>query len=351
VKIKTTKNREIIFALDVSNRMLAQDVKPNRLHRAKQIISELYQKNPYDRMGLIIFAGEAFVQIPLTSNFSNSEVILSSITPDVIPVQGTNLSQAIDLSVNMFDKSDTKSQKLILILTDGENHEQKAIDAAKKAKVKAMVGMNFRFRPDAMLLKSLINSNELGDLFYIRCGWSRKQSSKEKWFRKKTESGGGVLIDLGIVLLDLGIWFLDYPPVKSVSVQTYSHKVKGVEDSAVGFLRFKNGSVINFEVSWSLHSEKDSFNLTAFGTEGTGHLNPFRAYKRVDSARIDYTPTGSANKKNLYKKSYENELKHFISSIRGNTPFLSSSEEAVTRMKLLEAIYESAEKEKEIILK
>ncbi|GBD91008.1 putative oxidoreductase YcjS [bacterium BMS3Abin04] len=233
------------------------------------------------------------------------------------------------------------------------NYEEakKINDAAKKYKVKAMVGMNFRFRPDAMLLKSMVNSGELGNLFYIRCGWSRKQSSEEKWFRKKTESGGGVLIDLGIVLLDLGIWFLDYPPVKSVSVQTYSHKIKGVEDSAVGFLRLKNGSVINFEVSWSLHSEKDSFNLTAFGTEGTGHLNPFRAYKRVDSARIDYTPTGSANIKNLYKKSYENELKHFISSVRGNTPFLSSSEEAIARMKLIEAIYESAEKEKEIILK
>lgn len=139
VKIKTTKNREIIFALDVSNSMLAQDVKPNRLHRAKQIIGELYQKNPYDRMGLIVFAGEAFVQIPLTSNFSNSEVILSSITPNVIPVQGTNLSKAIDLSVNMFDKSDSKTQKLILILTDGENHEQKAIDAAKKAKEQGVI--------------------------------------------------------------------------------------------------------------------------------------------------------------------------------------------------------------------
>ncbi len=133
IKVETTKNREIIFALDVSNSMLAQDVKPDRLHRAKQIISELYRKNPYDRMGLIIFAGEAFVQIPLTSNFSNSDVILSSITPDIVPVQGTNLAAAINLAANMFDKSDTKSQKLILILTDGENHEQEAIDAAKNA--------------------------------------------------------------------------------------------------------------------------------------------------------------------------------------------------------------------------
>ena len=133
VKSVKTKNREIIFALDVSNSMLAQDVKPDRLHRAKQIINELYKKNPYDRMGLIIFAGEAFVQIPLTSNFSNSDVIMSSITPDIIPVQGTNFSEAINLAVNMFNKSNTESSKLILFLTDGENHEQKAIDAAKIA--------------------------------------------------------------------------------------------------------------------------------------------------------------------------------------------------------------------------
>jgi len=140
-KVKTvkTENREIIFALDVSNSMLAQDVKPDRLHRAKQIITELYRKNPYDRMGLIIFAGEAFVQIPLTSNFSNSDVIMSSITPDIIPVQGTNFSEAINLAVNMFDKSNTESSKLILFLTDGENHEQKAIDAAKAARKKGII--------------------------------------------------------------------------------------------------------------------------------------------------------------------------------------------------------------------
>lgn len=139
VKVRTTKNREIIFALDVSESMLARDIKPNRLHRAKHIISELYQKNPYDRMGLIIFAGEAFVQIPLTSNFSNSDVILSSISPDIVPIQGTNLSSAIKLAVNMFDKSDTESQKLILILTDGENHEHRAIETAKNAKKQGII--------------------------------------------------------------------------------------------------------------------------------------------------------------------------------------------------------------------
>jgi len=227
---------------------------------------------------------------------------------------------------------------------------KKIDDAAKKYKRKAIIGMNLRYRPDAMLLKSLINSGELGDPFYIRCGWSRKQSSDEKWFQRKKEAGGGVLFDLGIVLLDLGIWLIEYPPLKSVSVQTYSHKVKGVEDSAVGFIRFKNSTVMNFEISWSLHAEKDSFNLTVFGTEGTGHLNPFRAYKRIESARLDYTPASSTNIKNLYKKSYENELKHFISVIQGNPNIMSSSSEALTRMKLLELLYESAKKQSEIVV-
>lgn len=211
-----------------------------------------------------------------------------------------------------------------------------------------MVGMNARFRPDAMLLKSLINSGELGNIFYIRAGWARKQSSNENWFSKKKIAGGGAIIDLGIVLLDLSMWLLSYPELKSVSVQKYHHRTKGVEDSAVGFVRFGNSAVINFDVSWSFHSEKDSFALTAFGTEGTAHLNPLKAYKRVQSGNIDFTPSTSTNLNNLYKKSYENELKHFIGTLQSNTPLMSSCEDALKRMELIEGIYKSAELNKEI---
>lgn len=219
---------------------------------------------------------------------------------------------------------------------------------AKEQNVLVMVGMNARFRPDAMLLKSLLNSKELGEIFYIRCGWNRKQSSLEQWFMKKSEAGGGVILDLGIVLLDLGLWLLDYPPLKSVSVQKFHHRTESVEDSAVGFIRFKNNSVMNFEVSWSIHSEKDSFALTAFGTEGTAHLNPLRAYRRIGTGNIDYTPATTSNVQNLYKKSYENELKHFIGAINGINPVISSSDDAIVRMKLVKGIYKSAEQNSEI---
>lgn len=229
--------------------------------------------------------------------------------------------------------------------------EAKAInDLAEKNKLLAFVGMNLRFRPDAMLIKSLINSGELGNIFYIRCNWYRKQSSSEKWFMRKDQSGGGVLIDLGVALLDLATWFLDFPDLDSVTVKTFNLNTKGVEDSAVGFIKFKNQSVISFEVSWSLDSDEDSLRLRAFGKNGTAHLNPIRVYKRLQGEIVDYSPTSSVNTKNMYKKSYENELKHFIGAIIGNNPVQSSSKDALRRMQMLEAIYKSAEENREIKL-
>ena len=83
-----------------------------------------------------------------------------------------------------------------------------------------MIGMNLRFRPDAMLMKSLVSSGELGEIFYIRCGWLRKQSSEQKWFLNKNQSGGGVIIDLGILILDLAMWIMNDHQMKSVTVKS-----------------------------------------------------------------------------------------------------------------------------------
>jgi len=138
VKTDAGRNREIMIALDVSNSMLAEDIKPNRLSRAKQMISEIFHNNPADRIGLIVFAGDAFVQIPVTSSFTSVDVFLSSIDTETVPVQGTNITKAIEMAEAMFDKTNN-SEKLILILTDGENHEQKAIDAAKKAQQSGLI--------------------------------------------------------------------------------------------------------------------------------------------------------------------------------------------------------------------
>jgi len=221
-------------------------------------------------------------------------------------------------------------------------------EKAQQMDVKIMVGMNLRFRPDSMLLKSILSSGELGKIFYIKGNWLKKQSSPEKWFLKKSDSGGGVIIDLGIGILDLGMWLTGYKKVESVSVQSYKHRTGSVEDSAVGLIRFEDDQVMTFEISWSFHSEQDSLDLTFFGTEGTAHLNPLRAYKRSGSAKIDYTPAKLTGSTNYFQKSFENELNYFIGVVKGINPLVSSLDEALMRMKLLEAIYESAESKTEV---
>ncbi|MFO7446977.1 MAG: Gfo/Idh/MocA family oxidoreductase, partial [Ignavibacteriaceae bacterium] len=213
-----------------------------------------------------------------------------------------------------------------------------------------MEGKNLRFRPDAMMLKSILSSGEIGDPFYIKAGWVRRQSSTGKWFTKKQESGGGVIIDLGILLLDLSLWLLDYPPVSCVSTQNFSHNTKAVEDTSISFLRCKNSSAINLEASWSLPLEKDTFYLNLYCTKGFASLNPFRVYRKIEEQVLDLTPSQSESALSLFKKSYLNELKSFIGAVKGLHPVFSSGEEAISRMKVIEAMYQSAAQKTEVRL-
>lgn len=123
---------DIIIALDVSNSMKAEDIRPSRLERAKQAISRFIDKLENDRIGLIVFAGRAYVQLPITTDFNAAKLFLSNINTDIIPTQGTAIGAAIDLSMESYIGEDNKHKSLIII-TDGENHEDDAFESAKKA--------------------------------------------------------------------------------------------------------------------------------------------------------------------------------------------------------------------------
>ncbi|MFM2207671.1 MAG: hypothetical protein RL213_1646 [Bacteroidota bacterium] len=123
---------DVIIALDVSNSMRAEDLKPNRLERAKQIISRLIDKLENDRIGLIVFAGQAYVQLPITTDYAAAKLFLSNISTNMIPTQGTAIGAAIDLSLKSYTGNDNK-HKALVIITDGENHEDDAIEAARQA--------------------------------------------------------------------------------------------------------------------------------------------------------------------------------------------------------------------------
>lgn len=124
------KGVDIMIALDVSKSMLAQDIKPNRLEKAKQVVSKLMDRLADDRVGLILFAGHAYLQMPLTTDHSAAKMYLSTAAPDAIPTQGTVVSEALALAQNAFDVKDKKF-KSVIVITDGEDHEEGALDAAK----------------------------------------------------------------------------------------------------------------------------------------------------------------------------------------------------------------------------
>ena len=224
-------------------------------------------------------------------------------------------------------------------------------DAAKAHKRKLMVGMNNRFRPDTMILKSFLEKNELGKVFFAKTGWLKKLSNDNPWITQKDKSGGGVFLDLGIVMLDMVLWMMGYPAVQRVSSKMYKHKTKSVEDSCVAFIEMKNGSTVSLEASWSFLSEKDFMYCDFYGTEGSAMINPLRIHKELHGNLVNVTPVKIESPQNLYKKSYENELKHFVGAARGLHEVISTGDEAVLRMRIVEAIYQSAEKGKEINFK
>lgn len=128
---------ETIIAMDISNSMLAEDVTPSRLDRSKMMVENLVDHFTNDKIGLIVFAGDAFIQLPITSDYVSAKMFLSSITPSMIATQGTDIAKAITMSTNSFTQQEGVG-KAIIVITDGEDHEGGALEAAKEAQNKGM---------------------------------------------------------------------------------------------------------------------------------------------------------------------------------------------------------------------
>ncbi len=139
-KLQSTKQQgiELIIALDVSKSMLAEDIKPNRLERAKQAISQMVDKLGNDKIGMIVFAGDAYTQLPITTDYTSAKMFLSSINTDIVPTQGTAIGAAINLGIRSFGPPKDIS-RAIIVITDGENHEDDAIKSAQAAQEKGIL--------------------------------------------------------------------------------------------------------------------------------------------------------------------------------------------------------------------
>lgn len=223
-------------------------------------------------------------------------------------------------------------------------------EAARQQKRKLMVGMNHRFRPDTMILKSFLEGKELGKVFYTKTGWLRKKNADATWLTQKEKSGGGVFLDLGIVMLDMAFWMMGFPDVKRVTATNFTHTTKQVEDTSLVTIEMKTGSLVSIEVSWSMFLPDDVYYCQVYGTEGTASLNPLKINKELHGNYVNLAPAKVDSPQHLFKRSYENELRHFFGAVHDIHPVISTGDEAVQRMKIVDAIYKSVRTGREVRL-
>ena len=180
---------ETIIAMDISNSMLAEDVAPSRLDRTKMMVENLVDNFTDDKIGLIVFAGDAFVQLPITSDYVSAKMFLSDIHPSLMATQGTDIATAINMATNSFTQQQGVG-KAIIVVTDGEDHEGGALEAAKDAKKKGMrvyvLGVG---SPNGAPIP-LGNGNYMKD----RTGNTVMTKLNEEMCRQVAEAGGGAYI-------------------------------------------------------------------------------------------------------------------------------------------------------------
>ncbi|GAB4189431.1 MAG: inositol 2-dehydrogenase [Calditrichia bacterium] len=214
------------------------------------------------------------------------------------------------------------------------------------------IGTNQRFDQDFILLKSILEKEELGEIVYANLGWLQALKSKlmAPWQFSKNIAGGGVIYDLGFVLIDLLLWFLPNAKVKCVKANLSNKKLrKSVEDFGSIYLTFDNGTTAVIEVSWDNVHPEDKFFMKFYGTKGYASYPHLKFYQELHGRIVNLTPEKSSSK-HSFKSSYYNEINYFLNAIRGKVQPAATIEEYEAVYKVLDAIDKSSRSGKEIHL-
>jgi predicted dehydrogenase len=257
---------------------------------------------------------------------------------------------------------------------------QKMVDAAKAARKLLMIQFNNRFRPESQLLKSYIDAGDLGDIYFARCGWLRRNGIPGwgNWFTTRELAGGGPLIDLAVHMLDLTMWFMGNPQPETVLASTYSvfgpkmealgpwgtpnpKGVYDVEDMAVAMIKFANGATIALEASWASRCKREWVYSTLMGKQAGASLERVFAVDGIDDTSVDTLE--------LYTQRYDQPVNqslifpadeamgrhsavmHFVDSIVSGKQPISPGTDGLRIMKILDAAYKSAQTGKAVTIK
>ena len=227
---------------------------------------------------------------------------------------------------------------------------QRILKESQKRDRLVMVGLNHRYRSDVQMVRSFVQSGELGEIQSVRGSWHvfRPTRAQLGWRLRRNEAGGGALLDLGEAVLDLGLWLANDPTPTRVSA-TFDRQGgdRGVEQSGSAFVVCDGGQSIFVDVTWHHIGEGERFGVGIRGSKGGAGINPLQVWKELNGVPTDVAPTGAAGKENPYLASYRAEWAHFIASIRGQAKPPKLEEQLILH-RVLDAIYRSGDEGREV---
>ncbi len=229
---------------------------------------------------------------------------------------------------------------------------QRILRQAEKRNKVLMVGMNHRYRSDVQLVRSFVQSGELGKIESIRGSWHVFRPTRQQlgWRQRRDESGGGAILDLGHAILDLGFWLANNPkPVRVSACLSGEEGTRGVEQSGSAFVVCEGGISIFLDVTWHHVGEGERFGLGLRASKGTAGINPLHVWKELHGVPTDVAPTGATGRENVFSASYRAEWAHFLAVLRDEAKGFDN-QELVTLHKVIDAIYKSAAEGKDVDL-
>jgi len=229
---------------------------------------------------------------------------------------------------------------------------QRVIRAAEKKDRVVMVGMNHRYRADVQIIRSFVQTGELGEVESVRGSWHvfRPSRSQLGWRLKRDLAGGGAMLDLGLSILDLALWLAGNPkPVRVSATLDRPGRERSTEQAGSAFVVCEGGASIFVDVTWHHLGEGERFGMGLRGSKGTASINPLKVWKEMHGSPMDMAPTGSVSKENSFTASYRAEWAHFVAAIRGEAK-PPSLEEHLTLHRVIDAVYKSADDGRDIQL-
>lgn len=279
--------------------------------------------------------------------YDDIEDLLQFAKPDILAVCTPNHLHEIHVKMALSAGVHVFCERPLAITLSGV---KSVIEAQERSGASLVAGMNHRFRSDVVAVRGFLQRDELGPIRAVRSGWYTFRPSRQAlgWRRRRAQSGGGALLDLGLPHIDLALWLTGQRgPLRVLASMNDVSDEATVEDIGFVMISSPNGPTITIDVTWRYVGESERWWCEVIGVDGTAHVAPLRVFKEMHGSAVNVTPAGSAGSGGVFAASYVAQWTTFLSAIRGETT-VSDVPDQVLVHQILDAAYESARTKKAV---